>query len=173
MTSPWVPAPIWPEWRHGMEWVWDMARKHGLLKTTTTGANFNTLPYIQKSLYANSIVHATSSFTCSCLLRPHRFADISPSNSRMVSSVSGNSYHTIIHQLHCWGDWRFRFKGYVTAAYGKLNGILNSKSWVKSLRSYHNVASSHRKRFPSTGPNSFEPIDEYLDTVWAHPTGPR
>ena len=64
-------------------------------------------------------------------------------------------------------------KLYVAAAYGRLNGIFNSKSWVKALRSYHNVASSHLKRFPSTGPNTFEPIDEYLDTAWAHSTGPH
>ena len=51
----------------------------------------------------------------------------------------------------------------VPAAYGRLNGILNSESWVKVLCSYHNVASSHLKRFPSTGPKSFEPIDVYLD----------
>ena len=49
-------------------------------------------------------------------------------------------------------------KVYVTAAYGRLNGIFNSKSWVKALRSYNNVA-SHLERFPSRGPTSFEPID--------------
>ena len=66
--------------------------------------------------------------------------------------------------------WKVQvFKVYVTAAYGRLNGIFNSKSWVKALRSYDNVASSHLKRFPSRGPKSFEPIDEYLDTAWAHP----
>ena len=64
-------------------------------------------------------------------------------------------------------------KVYVTAAYDRLNGIFNSKSWAKALRSYNKVASSHLKRFPSRGPKSFEPIDEYLDTAWAHPTGPH
>ena len=64
-------------------------------------------------------------------------------------------------------------KVYVTVAYGGLNGVFNSKSWVKALRSYNNVASSHLKRFPSRGPKSFEPIDEYLDTSWAHPTRPH
>ena len=62
---------------------------------------------------------------------------------------------------------------HVTAAYGGLNGIFKSKSWVKALCSYNNVASSHLKRFPSRGPKSFEPLDDYLDTAWAHPTGPH
>ena len=60
-------------------------------------------------------------------------------------------------------------KVYVIAACGRLNDIFNSKSWVKALRSYNNVASSHLKRFLSRGPKSFEPIEEYLDTAWAHP----
>ena len=64
-------------------------------------------------------------------------------------------------------------KVYVTATYGRLNGIFISKSWVKALRAHNNVASSHLKRFSSRGPKSFEPIDEYLDTDWAHPTGPH
>ena len=51
-------------------------------------------------------------------------------------------------------------KVYVTTTYGMLNGIFNGKACVKALRSYHNVASSHLKRFPSTGPKSFEPIVE-------------
>ena len=51
-------------------------------------------------------------------------------------------------------------KVYMTVAYGRLNGIFNGKA-----------VSSHLKRFPSTGAKSFEPIDEYLDTAWAHPTG--
>ena len=55
----------------------------------------------------------------------------------------------------------------------RLNGIFNSKSWVKALRSYKSVASSHLKRFPSRGPKLFEPVDEYLGTAWAHPTGPQ
>ena len=36
-------------------------------------------------------------------------------------------------------------KVYVTAAYGRLNGIFNIKSWVKALRAYNNVALSHLK----------------------------
>ena len=60
---------------------------------------------------------------------------------------------------------RSSLKEYATAAYGRLNVIFNGKSRVKALRSYHNVAASHLKRFPSTGPTSFEPIDEYLDTT--------
>ena len=64
-------------------------------------------------------------------------------------------------------------KVYVTAAYGRLNGIFNSKSWVKALRSYNNIASSHLKSSLTRGPKLFEPIDEYLDTAWAHPIGPH
>ena len=105
------------------------------------------------------------SLPCSCLLQPNRSADISPSNYRMVSSISGNSYHKSF--ISCIPNVMegSGLKVYVTATYGRLNGIFNSKSWVKALRSYNNVASSHLKRFPSKGPKSFEPIDEYLDTA--------
>ena len=113
------------------------------------------------------------SLTCSCLLQPNRFADISPSNSRMISSVSG--IHIIQSFISCIANVMegSGLNVYVTAAYGRLNGIFNSKSWVKALRSYNNVESWHLKRFLSRGPTSFEPIDEYLDTAWAHPTVPH
>ena len=56
-------------------------------------------------------------------------------------------------------------KVYVTAAYSRLNDIFNSKSWVKDLRPYNNVESSHLNRVPSRGRKSFEPVDEYTPQV--------
>ena len=171
-----------------MEWNGfsnDMARKHGSLRTTMhVFCHFMTLPLTQT---LSSILSYTFrnpcmtwawcmdvfSFTGGCLLQLNRSVDISPSNSRMSLSIPGNSYHAIIHQLHCWGDGRCRFRSVCDCPYGRLNGIFNGKSCVKAFCSYHTVASSHLKKFPSTGPKWFEPKDEYLDTAWAHLTGPH
>ena len=60
---------------------------------------------------------------------------------------------------------------YVAAAYRCLTGIFNGKSWVKALRSFRSVLAALMKRFLSSGPKTFEEIDEYLAVARLHPTG--
>ena len=57
--------------------------------------------------------------------------------------------------------------GYL-AAYRGLTGIFNGKSWVKALRSF---SAALLKHFLSSGPNTFDEIDEYLAVARLHPTG--
>ena len=60
---------------------------------------------------------------------------------------------------------------YVSAAYGGLTGIFNGKSWVKAMRAFRGVSAALLKRFLSTGPKTFEQIEQYLDAARLHPTG--
>ena len=60
---------------------------------------------------------------------------------------------------------------YVAAAYRGLTGIFNGKSWVKALRSIRAVSAALLKRYMSSGPKTFEEIDEYLAVARLHPTG--
>ena len=60
---------------------------------------------------------------------------------------------------------------YVAAAYRGLTGIFNGKSWVKALRSFRAVSAALLERFLSSGPKTFEEIDEYLAVARLHPTG--
>ena len=60
---------------------------------------------------------------------------------------------------------------YVAAAYRGLTGIFNEKSWVKALRYFRAVSAALLKRFLSSGPKTFEEIDEYLAVARLHPTG--
>jgi len=60
---------------------------------------------------------------------------------------------------------------YVASAYGGLTGIFNGKSWVKAMRAFRGVSAALLERFLSTGPKTFEQIQEYLDTARLHPTG--
>ncbi len=50
-------------------------------------------------------------------------------------------------------------------------GIFNGKSWVKAMRSFRSVSVAILKRFLSTGPKTFEQIEQYLDLARLHPTG--
>ena len=59
---------------------------------------------------------------------------------------------------------------YVAAAYRGLTGIFNGKSWVKALRSFRAVSAALLKHFLSSGPKTFEEIDEYLAVARLHPT---
>ena len=60
---------------------------------------------------------------------------------------------------------------YVAAAYRGLTGIFNGKSWVKALGSFPAVSAALLKRFLSSGPKTFEEIDEYLAVARLHPKG--
>ena len=60
---------------------------------------------------------------------------------------------------------------YVAAAYRGLTGIFNGKSCAKALRSFRAVSAALLKRFLSSGPKTFEGIDEYLAVARLHPTG--
>ena len=59
---------------------------------------------------------------------------------------------------------------YVAAAYRGLTGIFNGKSCAKALRSFRAVSAALLKRFLSSGPKTFEEIDEYLAVARLHPT---
>ncbi len=52
-----------------------------------------------------------------------------------------------------------------------MTGIFNGKSWVKAMQSFRGVSAAFLKRFLSTGPKTFEQIQQYLDTARLHPTG--
>ena len=60
---------------------------------------------------------------------------------------------------------------YVAAAYGGLTGIFNGKSWVKAMRAFRGVSAALLKRFLSSGPKTFDQIQQYLETARLHPTG--
>ena len=60
---------------------------------------------------------------------------------------------------------------YVAAAYKGLTGIFNGKSWVKAMRCFRGVSAALLQRFLSSGPKTFEQIEQYLDTARLHPTG--
>ena len=62
-------------------------------------------------------------------------------------------------------------ESYVAAAYGGLRCIFNGKSWVKAMRAFRGVSAALLKRYLSTGENTFEQIEQYLDTARLHPTG--
>ena len=49
--------------------------------------------------------------------------------------------------------------------------IFNGKSWVKAVRSYRSISAALLKRFLSTGPNTFEQLEQYLEIAHLHPTG--
>ena len=55
---------------------------------------------------------------------------------------------------------------YVAAAYRGLTGIFNGK-----LRSFRAVSAALLKHFLSSGPKTFEEIDEYVAVAHLHPTG--
>ena len=58
---------------------------------------------------------------------------------------------------------------YVAPAYRGLTGLFNGKSWVKALRYFRAVSAVLLKRFLSSGPKTFEEIDEYLAVARLHP----
>lgn len=60
---------------------------------------------------------------------------------------------------------------YVASAYGGLTGIFNGKRWMKAMRAFRGVSAALMKRFLSTGPKTFEEIEQYLETARTHPTG--
>ena len=59
----------------------------------------------------------------------------------------------------------------VASAYGGLTGIFNGKSWLKAMRAFRGVSTALLKRFLSTGPKTFEQIEQYLDAARADPNG--
>lgn len=60
---------------------------------------------------------------------------------------------------------------YVAAAYRGLTGIFNGKSWVKAMRAFRGVSAAILKRFLSTGPKTFDQMQDYIDAARLHPTG--
>ena len=54
---------------------------------------------------------------------------------------------------------------YVASAYGGLTGIFNGKSWVKAMQAFESVSAALLKRFLSTGPKTFEQIEQFVDAA--------
>ena len=50
----------------------------------------------------------------------------------------------------------------VTAAFGRIRGIFNVKSWVKDKRVFWSVAAALLQHFLSTGQNTLYDIEQYL-----------
>ena len=42
---------------------------------------------------------------------------------------------------------------------------------MKAMRAFHGVSAALLKQFLSTGPKTFEQIEQYLDTACLHPSG--
>ena len=51
-----------------------------------------------------------------------------------------------------------------------ITGIFNGKAWVKAMRAFRGVAAALLKKYLSTGPKTFDLIEQYLDTARLHPT---
>ena len=62
---------------------------------------------------------------------------------------------------------------YVTAAYWGINCISDGKSWIKARRTSTSVAAALLQRFLSTGQNTFDDFEQYIETDRIHPTAPH
>lgn len=172
-----------------MEWNGfnnNLAKSEGILKPACTymfgplidappshpDTILTTLTYMQKSLVDMGMTHVHISIDMQLFIVTKQVCWFHPIQFNNVI-VHPGGMHIIQSFVACIAKL---MKGsalevYVGAAYGGLTGIFNGKSWVKALRAFRGVAAALLKSFLSTGPKTFDEIDQYLNAARLHPTG--
>ena len=130
-----------------------------------------TLTYLQRSLEDMGMTHVHISIDIQlfdvtkkvCWYQPVKFQNI---------IVYPGGMHVIQFFIGCIAKLMkgSAFEVYLASAYRGLTGIFNGKSWVKAMRSYRGISAALLKLFLSTGPKTFEQLEQYLETARLHPT---
>ena len=81
------------------------------------------------------------------------------------------AYYTVISWLHRNLNERLTLEFYVNAAYGGIICIFNGKFRAKAMRAFRSVAAALLQRFLSTEQNTFDDIEQYIETARIHQTG--